>query len=87
MPLFYIFVSILFRAGGKVMGVSEMTRFGFGPADFERLAGMMADCILRNQDVSGDVEALRAEHTEMKYCFRDADFDAALDHFSDTIGL
>jgi len=77
-----------FTASGALrMGVSEMTRFGFGPADFERLAGMMADCILRNQDVSGDVEALRAEHTEMKYCFRDADFDAALDHFSDTIGL
>ena len=77
-----------FTASGALrMGVSEMTRFGFGPADFERLAGMMADCILRNQDVSGDVEALRAEHTEMKYCFGDADFDAALDHFSDTIGL
>ena len=43
----------------------------------------MAECILRNQDVSGDVEALRAGYTEMRYCFQDAEFNAALEHLAD----
>ena len=45
-----------FTASGALrMGVSEMTRFGFGQAEFETLAGLMADCILRNKDISKDV--------------------------------
>ena len=49
----------------------------------EQLAELMAECILRNQDVSGDVEALRAGYTEMRYCFQDAEFNAALEHLAD----
>ena len=73
-----------FTASGALrMGVSEMTRFGFGKEEFEKLAELMAECILRNQDVSGDVEALRAGYTEMRYCFQDAEFNAALEHLAD----
>lgn len=39
-----------FTASGALrMGVSEMTRFGFGPAEFDELAALMADCILARQ--------------------------------------
>ena len=34
-----------------------MTRFGFEAADFDRLAGLMADCILRGKDVKEDVKS------------------------------
>ena len=77
-----------FTASGALrMGVAEMTRFGFGKAEFAQLAELMADCILRNRDVSGDVERLRAAHTEMQYCFRDPQFQAALENLANQIAL
>ena len=77
-----------FTASGALrMGVSEMTRFGFGPKEFDRLAELMADCILRDKDVSAEVEALRAGFTEMRYCFRGAAFDEALEAFAGKIGF
>ena len=69
------------------MGVNEMTRFGFGKKEFEQLASLIADCVLRNKDVSEDVEKLRAGYTEMKYCFSDAEMEAALGDFIGTIGF
>ena len=42
-----------FTASGALrMGVNEMTRFGFGPAEFDKLAQIMADCILRGREVT-----------------------------------
>ena len=72
-----------FTASGALrMGVSEMTRFGFEAADFDRLAGLMADCILRGKDVKEDVKKLRSEHLEMRYCFDDAEIDEALEQLA-----
>jgi aminomethyltransferase len=77
-----------FTASGALrMGVSEMTRFGFGKEEFDRLAELMADCILRGKDISGDVEKLRAEHTEMRYCFNDDEYLTALESFAGSIGV
>lgn len=77
-----------FTASGALrMGVSEMTRFGFGPAEFDELASLMADCILRGKDISEDVIRLRSRFTEMHYCFNDAEFNAALDRFAGEIGF
>ncbi len=77
-----------FTASGALrMGVSEMTRFGFGAAEFDQLAGLMADCILHNEDVSEDVAKLRSEHTVMHYCFDDAEFTEALEAFANKIGF
>ena len=47
----------------------------------------MADCILRNRDVSQDVARLRAEHPEMGYCFSGQEFDNALSELAGQIGL
>ena len=69
------------------MGVSEMVRFGFGEEEFKKLASLMADCILRNKDVSEDVSKLRAEYTKMHYCFDDKEFLDALEAFAGKIGF
>ena len=77
-----------FTASGALrMGVSEMTRFGFGEQEFDKLAQLMADCILRGKDVSEDVARLRAEYTTMRYCFTDKAFEDALESFASKIGF
>ncbi len=77
-----------FTASGALrMGVNEMTRFGFGPAGFDRLAQIMADCILRGKEVREDVEALRAGYTEMRYCFGEDDVVSALNDLAKKSGI
>ena len=77
-----------FTASGALrMGVSEMTRFGFGPEEFDKLASLMADCILHKENISEDVERLRSEYTTMHYCFDDAAFTEALEAFAGKIGF
>ena len=77
-----------FTASGALrMGVSEMTRFGFEEKDFDQLASLMADCILRGREIKGDVEQLRARHTEMRYCFDDAAINDALEQLAGKLDI
>ena len=77
-----------FTASGALrIGVSEMVRFGFTFDDFAKLASLMADCILRNKDISEDVIKLRSEHLEMQYCFKGEEFDAALEALVANLGV
>ena len=77
-----------FTASGALrMGVSEMVRFGFTFDDFKKLASLMADCILRNKDISEDVARLRSEHLEMQYCFKGKEFEAALAGLIENLGV
>lgn len=77
-----------FTASGALrMGVSEMTRFGFEEKDFDQLASLMADCILRGREIKGDVEHLRASHTEMRYCFDDAAINDALEQLAGKLDI
>ena len=77
-----------FTASGALrMGVNEMTRFGFGPAEFDKLAQIMADCILRGKEVKEDVMKLRAGYTEMKYCFNDDQAAGALSELARKTGI
>ena len=69
------------------MGVNEMTRFGFGPAEFDKLAQIMADCILRGKEVKEDIEALREGYTEMKYCFTEDQVVNALNELAKKSGI
>jgi len=62
-------------AGSLRTGVQEMTRFGMGPAEFERLAQLMADVILNAADVKQDVSAFRGDFVDMQYCFSGDEFD------------
>ena len=77
-----------FTASGALrMGVSEMTRFGFEEKDFDQLASLMADCILRGRGIKADVEQLRARHTEMRYCFDDAAINDALEQLAGKLDI
>jgi len=55
-------------SSGIRLGVQEMTRFGMEAADFDRLAGLMADCVVRDKAVKDEVRAFRRNFLEMKYC-------------------
>ncbi len=77
-----------FTASGALrMGVNEMTRFGFGPAEFDRLAQIMADCILRGREVREDIVRLREGYTAMKFCFDDEQISEALEGLAKKTGL
>jgi aminomethyltransferase len=65
-----------FTASGSLrMGVSEMTRFGMGPADFQELAQLMSDVILHGKTVKGAVTDLRSRFLELRFVFSDGQFD------------
>ena len=57
-----------YHPSGIRMGVQEMTRFGMKEKDFERLAGFIADVIIRKKDVAGEVAAYRQQFSRMHYC-------------------
>ena len=50
------------------MGVQEMTRFGMRESDFDRLAGLIADVVLRKKTVASEVAEFRADFRTMRYC-------------------
>lgn len=51
---------------GLRIGVQEMTRFGMGEREMERLAELMAACI-RGRNVRAEVNKLRGEFLQMQY--------------------
>ncbi|MEA4870863.1 MAG: glycine cleavage system aminomethyltransferase GcvT [Christensenella sp.] len=77
-----------FTASGALrLGVSEMTRFGFGEREFETLANLMADCILRNKPIAQEVAKLRSGYTKLGYCFDDEQSLAALNTLAAQSGI
>jgi glycine/serine hydroxymethyltransferase len=61
------------EASGVRLGVQEMTRHGMKEADFEPLAGMMAEIIRKGDERPAGhwrdaVKALRGGFTDMQYC-------------------
>jgi glycine/serine hydroxymethyltransferase len=56
------------EASGIRLGVQEMTRFGMAEKDFDELAGLMADVIIRNGKVEEAVARYRRNFRTMKYC-------------------
>lgn len=72
-------------SGGLRIGVSEMTRFGFGKKEFEQLAEIMADAVLKNKNVKEEVKKLRSDFTSLKYCFTDDEAAAGLNKLAGNI--
>ena len=64
-----------------------MTRFGFGKEEFARLARLMAECILHGENIKEEVARFRADYTEMRYCFGEAELDDALNTFAQATGI
>lgn len=56
------------ESSGIRMGVQEMTRFGMKEKDFEVLAGLIADVVIRNKKVGEEVSRYRQNFLEMHYC-------------------
>jgi glycine/serine hydroxymethyltransferase len=56
------------ESSGLRLGVQEMTRFGMKAADFDRLAGYIADCLIGDKPVKDEVASFRKNFLEMGYC-------------------
>lgn len=56
------------ESSGIRLGVQEMTRFGMEEKDFDTLAGLMADCIVRGRKVKDEAARFRANFRTMRYC-------------------
>lgn len=68
-----------FTASGALrLGVSEMTRFGMQPDDFQTLAQLMADVILHRKQVREKVIDLRSKFLQMQYCFSEVHLEGLL---------
>jgi len=55
-------------SSGLRTGVQEMTRFGMKEKDFEELAEIMKDLILKRRPAGEEVSRLRSRFTGMHYC-------------------
>jgi len=56
------------ESSGIRLGVQEMTRFGLEEKDFDVLAGLMADVVVRGRVVRDEVRAFRKNFLEMRFC-------------------
>lgn len=64
-----------FTASGALrLGVSEMTRFGMQPEDFQELATLMADVIKNDSNIQEKITSFRGRFLDMRYCFQEKDF-------------
>jgi glycine hydroxymethyltransferase len=57
------------RPDGIRMGVQEMTRFGMGEAEMERIAQLMHECIVGRRSVRDEVNRFRTGFCEVRYSF------------------
>jgi glycine hydroxymethyltransferase len=60
---------------GVRIGVQEMTRFGMKEAEMERIAELIADCILETKSVQEDVIKFRSGFQKVHYSFDDSPAD------------
>jgi aminomethyltransferase len=66
-------------AGALRCGVSEMTRFGMEENDFEELAPIMADVVLKNTKAVDRVKAFREKFLDLQFCFRGDEYAGMLE--------
>ncbi len=66
-------------AGALRTGVSEMTRFGMQPEDFQELAQMFHDVIVNNMNIKDKVTAFRQNFNTMYYCFEDENYSELME--------
>ena len=68
-----------FSASGALrIGVSEMTRFGMGPEDFQKLAQYMCDVIVNGKGVKPEIIQFRKQFLDLQYCFSGDQFEGRL---------
>ena len=57
-----------YHPSGIRMGVQEMTRFGMKEPDFDELARLMADVIVKKRGVAEEAAQYRSRFNTMQYC-------------------
>jgi glycine hydroxymethyltransferase len=57
------------RPDGIRIGVQEMTRFGMGAAEMERIAELIHAAVVGRQDVKEDVNRFRSQFREVRYSY------------------
>ena len=62
---------------GIRLGVQEMTRFGMGEAEMDRIAELMHRFLVGGESIADGCRALREEFREIRYGFSLADLDRA----------
>jgi glycine/serine hydroxymethyltransferase len=61
------------ESSGIRTGVQEMTRFGMVEKDFDHLAELMADAVIKGTEVKAKATEYRSRFLEMKFCLPQAD--------------
>ncbi|MDH3798565.1 MAG: hypothetical protein OES70_07990, partial [Desulfobacterales bacterium] len=54
---------------GIRIGVQEMTRFGMGVVEMERIAELMKECVIDKKSVKDEVNRFRSEYQRVKYSY------------------
>ena len=58
------------RPAGIRIGVQEMTRFGMGADAMERIAELIAECVVGNKPVADECRRLREAHPDVRYGYQ-----------------
>ena len=68
-----------FTASGALrLGVSEMTRFGMEAADFQEVASLIRDVIVKNANVKHQIEEMRHRFQDLGFCFSGKEFEGRM---------
>jgi glycine hydroxymethyltransferase len=59
------------RPEGVRIGVQEMTRFGMGKQEMEKIAELIKECVIDKKNVKEEVNRFRSAYQEVKYSFDD----------------
>jgi glycine hydroxymethyltransferase len=57
------------RPDGLRIGVQEMTRFGMGALEMERIAELIKECVVGKKDVKEEVNRFRGAYQEVRYSY------------------
>jgi aminomethyltransferase len=68
-------------SSGIRMGVQEMTRFGMKEKDFEGLAAIVGDIILRGRPAKTEVSRFRSRFSQMQYCLAEENAKPLIQEF------
>ena len=61
------------------LGVSEMTMFGMAETDFQELASLIRDVVLKHAQVKPQVEKMRQRFQDLKFWFSEKEFETLLE--------
>jgi len=55
-----------------------MTRFGMAETDFQELASLISEVIVKNAQVKPRIEKMRQRFQDLKFCFSEKEFEGRM---------